>query len=113
MKRLSIVLSILITGFISKGQTIPGPEEQKMTDAICECVSGIDFNVVKTKKQADKAFEDCFQKQLGLMMRVAIERKIEMTDAEAMSSLGVSIATQLLNNQCEAFFEACGSNEQC
>ncbi|HEY0770528.1 MAG TPA: hypothetical protein VGD31_09370 [Sphingobacteriaceae bacterium] len=63
----------------------------------------IDMAVVNTKDKATAAFMDCFSKQGALLMPIAAERKVEITDKPAMREIGTDVGKNLLNQNCDAF----------
>lgn len=106
MKLAFLLLSLsFIIHFSARSQTTPGPAEKQMTDSICSCISQLDFDNITTKERAEKAFEDCFAKQAGLLLQVTVERKIEFSDHAAMSELGIGIAKNLMAQNCDGFMQ--------
>ncbi len=105
MRYIFLVASLIFSTLVSSAQTAPGPEERKLNNAICECITNLDFSTLTTKASANNAFMDCFSKQSGMLMKVAAERKVEITDKPAMTALGINIGKQLLADNCEAFLK--------
>ncbi|WP_299703282.1 hypothetical protein [uncultured Pontibacter sp.] len=86
-------------------QTAPGPKEQQITDNICDCISRLDYSKVTNKQTAEKAFMDCFASQGSMILDVANERNVEITDQPAMRALGVGIGKNLMQQNCEGFMK--------
>jgi hypothetical protein len=80
-----------------------GAVEQKVTDSICACMAKKDLSTVKTKQEATNVFLGCFSKQASLLVPLAQERKVEITDKVAMRELGQDIGKNLLNQNCQSF----------
>lgn len=86
-------------------QTTPGPVEKQVTANICDCISGLDHDKIKDKPTAEKAFVDCFAKQSSLLLDLAEERNVEITDQPAMRNLGIEIGKNLMKQNCEGFMK--------
>ncbi|MDB5013452.1 MAG: hypothetical protein JWQ25_1654 [Daejeonella sp.] len=91
--------------FLVKAQTTPGPEETKLAGAICDCLSKLDFTIIKTKQGAEVAFADCFGQQSGQLTAVADERKVDITDNPGMQKLGMDVAKDLFAQNCQPFLK--------
>ncbi|WP_428330398.1 hypothetical protein [Mucilaginibacter sp.] len=82
--------------------TTPGPAEIKITDSICNCISRVDMSKIQNKKEAYAVFTDCFTQHSALLIEVAEERKISISDDAEMNKLGTEIGTNLLKQNCSA-----------
>ena len=60
MKYFFLLACVFFTTLSVQAQT-PGPEETKLSTAICDCLKQLDFNTIKTKQQAEAAFADIFK----------------------------------------------------
>lgn len=83
-------------------QKKPGPAEKKLTDTICACMSKVDFTKVTTKQQASTAFSACFAQHPALLVDVATERHITLTDDEGMNKIGNDVGESLMTQNCAA-----------
>lgn len=79
-----------------------GPTEQKINDAICDCMTKQDMSTIKTKEAATQLFTDCVSQHTDLIMKIADERKIDITNDEAMNKLGLEIGKNLMKQNCAA-----------
>ncbi|MCJ8166194.1 hypothetical protein MKJ04_15205 [Pontibacter sp. E15-1] len=86
-------------------QSTPGPVEMKMTENICSCISELDFDQITTKQLAEKAFMDCFSEQGAMLLQLAEERHIDITDHPAMRTLGTELGKNLLAQNCPGFMK--------
>jgi hypothetical protein len=102
MKRISIILLFFAAIYNTHAQTKPGPKETIILDSVCNCITKLDMSKINTSKQANDAFEDCFTRQSALLVEVAKEHNVEMTDEVAMNKLGVEIGENLMSNNCSA-----------
>ncbi len=101
-------LSLIITVFalncsIVNAQTEPGPAQQKMLDSICACMSKIDISKIKTAKEANDVFMQCFTAHADLLPDLAKEQNAEFTDDAAMNRIGTEIGANLLKRNCSSF----------
>lgn len=103
MKHLALSLALLLSFSVAKSQRKAGPIEQKVTDSICACLVKTDMSLIKTKTEATNAFMSCFSKQASLLIPLATERKVEVTDKAAMREVGMDLGKNLLNQNCQAF----------
>lgn len=100
---LFIAFFITTTGAI-KAQTI-GPAQQRLLDSLCKELSKIDVAKISTKQAANDAFEKCFENHADLLMDVAKEQNVEVTDEPAMSKVGVEIGKNLMKQKCGSFMQ--------
>jgi hypothetical protein len=107
MKKTLLLLAFCIPLLLSraKAQTSPGPVEQKLTNALCDCISKLDQSKINNSEEANKAFMDCFMTQADLMVDLAAERKVEMDNSEAMNKIGTDIGANLLKQKCGGFLK--------
>ncbi|MBB5395930.1 hypothetical protein [Mucilaginibacter sp. AK015] len=105
MKKISILIALLICAAFCKAQATPGPAEVKMTNALCDCITKLDKSKLKGAKEANAAFMDCFGEQADLIPDVAAERKVEISDGEAMKKIGKDIAENLMRLKCDGFMQ--------
>lgn len=103
MKHLVLSLVLLLALSTAKSQGKIGPAEQRLTDSICNCMGRIDMSVINTREKATAAFMDCFSKQGALLLPIAAERKVEITNKAAMREIGTDVGKNLLNQNCEPF----------
>ncbi|WP_207533243.1 hypothetical protein [Desertivirga arenae] len=103
MKHLALSLALFLSISVVKSQNKIGPIEQKVTDSICACLNKIDMSQIKTKDEATNAFMNCFSRQASLLIPLATERKVEITDKAAMREVGIDVGKNLLNQNCQAF----------
>jgi hypothetical protein len=102
-----LLLAFVFTCFVqsSFAQTTSGPVEKKMMDSLCNCLSKGDVSKIKTSKEADALFSDCFSKYSPLLVDVAEEKKISVGDDDAMDKLGDEIGSNLIKQNCPAAFK--------
>jgi hypothetical protein len=100
-----LIFSIFYAATLHAQTAAMGPVEKKLTDSLCSCITHLDQNKLHTKKEATDAFMDCFTKQSDLLVEVAQEKKLDMTDNAAMHDLGVEIAKNLMNEKCAGFMQ--------
>jgi hypothetical protein len=109
MKKPLLVLLALTAFFgqklFAQANRVPGPAEKKITDSLCNCIVRLDKSKIKTAKEANDAFLECFGKQSGLLVDLAEERNVSMDDDNAMHDLGIDIGKDLLKEKCEDFMK--------
>ena len=105
MKHLTLSLSLFLTVTVVTVKAQQGPVEKQITDSICACMSRLDISKITTKQEAETAFGNCFAKQSSLLIPLAAEKKVEITDQPAMREIGIQIGKNLLNQNCEAFLK--------
>lgn len=103
LKSIFFLLFGLIFIQTSFAQTTITPAEKKVTDTICNCLSGLDLDKIKNKQEAVTLFTECFGKRMDLLLAVAEERHLDETDEAAMKQLGIGIAKILMAQNCAAF----------
>ncbi|HEK19459.1 MULTISPECIES: hypothetical protein [unclassified Mucilaginibacter] len=104
MKKLLLTLITLMPFGLVKAQTKTiGPAETKLNNQLCDCITKLDKEKIKTSKEANEAFMNCFTQQADLLPDVATERGVEMTDNEAMNKIGTEIGANLMKMKCDGF----------
>jgi len=103
MKSLYLVIISSFFFLFSNAQSTSGNTEKIVTDTICNCLNGVDLTKITNKQDAVTAFTTCFAKRMDLLMQVAREKNIDITDKVAMRNLGIEIGKNLLNENCKAF----------
>ncbi len=103
MKKILFVL--LLSSFFNKSfsQNKLTPLEKQMNDSVCNCLSKLDMNKIKTKKEATDALTNCIIVHSDLIMKLAEEKGVSVTDADAMNNIGIKIGKNLFLEKCEAF----------
>jgi hypothetical protein len=107
MKKTLLLLALCIPLLLStaNAQTSPGPVEQKLTNALCDCISKLDLSKINNSEEANKVFMDCFMGQADLMVDLAAERHVEIDNSEEMRKIGTGIGANLLKQKCDAFLK--------
>jgi hypothetical protein len=103
----SLLLSIIFFFFLTsvQAQVTMSPVEKELTGKLCDCFSKLDFTKITDKPGADKAFMNCFSVQAGLVLQLAQERKIEMSDRVGMRGLGEELGKKLVGQNCQSFLQ--------
>jgi len=105
MKKILLLLLTLVsltTYAQQKVQKKLSATELKLNGLVCDCLTKIDISKLKNSEEAGKAFEDCVTAHAELIVDIAQERKIDVSDEKAMSALGVEIGKNLLSQNCSA-----------
>lgn len=105
LKKLAIVLLSLLAFTTSKAQTTIGPAEKKLTDSLCNALGRLDMSTIHTKEEANNAFMECFGRFASILIEVAEEHKVEMSDGEAMRLIGQGIGKNLMRENCPSFMK--------
>ena len=105
MKKALILLLTLVVFKASKAQTAVGPAEKKMTDSLCNALSRLDMSTIHTKEEANEAFMECFGRYASILIEVAEEHKVEMSDGEGMRLIGQGIGKNLMRENCPSFMK--------
>jgi hypothetical protein len=104
MKKALLFFAVIMTFFAAKAQTVtPGPAEKKITDTLCDCMTKIDLSKIITKEDASNAFQVCFSKHTNMLLAVAQEKKVDISDQQAMHDVGIEIGKDLLRENCGSF----------
>ena len=101
-KTITSLLVIITTACYGQTTVKLGSTEQKINDALCECISKLDLTQINGQQEGTKAYTDCIAKRTDLLMQLAQERKVEFNDEEAMSKIGIELAKNLLSQNCSA-----------
>lgn len=104
-KTLLLITCLFAFSVFVNAQTKPGPAEQKLIDALCEDLGKIDMSAIHNKQEATEAFMSSFASQSGLLMEVAQEHGVEVTDQPAMHKLGLGIGLNLMQQKCAPFIK--------
>lgn len=88
-----------------RAQTVPGPVEQQVTNNICDCITKLDMEKIQDKARAEKEFMNCFANQTNLIVQLAEERHVDITDQPAMANLGTDVAKNLMKQDCKGFMQ--------
>jgi hypothetical protein len=110
MKRKLFILTALSVIFIQRAFSqestrVPGPMEKKLTDSVCKCVTNLDLSKITNKQEAVDAYSSCVTRRADMLADLAAERKVEMSDYEAMKKAGVDLALNLMKEQCPNFMK--------
>ncbi|QKJ28977.1 hypothetical protein HQ865_04150 [Mucilaginibacter mali] len=105
MKKYLLLLILPLIQLTARAQTTIGPVEKKITDNICNCLAKQDFSTITSKEKATEVFTNCLMENMDLLPALAEERKIDMTDQEAMRNVGIDIGKNLLKQKCESFLK--------
>ncbi|WP_181304531.1 hypothetical protein [Rufibacter sp. XAAS-G3-1] len=103
----ALLLSTFYLFFLSAtlAQTTPASVEKKITENICGCISALDFEKITDKQTAERLFVECFSKETNLLIQLAEEKKIDVTDQVAMRQLGVDVGKNLMKDNCQGFIK--------
>ncbi|MFD0748590.1 hypothetical protein ACFQZS_00455 [Mucilaginibacter calamicampi] len=100
-----IILSVLaLFCSAARSQTVVklGPTEQKVNDAICECLTNQDLSKITTREDAASMLNGCILQKPQLIVDLAAERKIDLNDVKAMTTLGEEVGENLVLQGCLA-----------
>jgi hypothetical protein len=104
MKKLFFLLTFLSTcsAIVAQSDTTM----QKFVDSVCSCLGKGNLNDLKTRADAEAAVTNCFVKgNMNLLMQLADERKISVTDQQAMRKIGEEVGMELMRRNCDAFVQ--------
>lgn len=100
----SLLMFIAIKPFAqSQTNHVPGPVERRITDSICACVTKLDMAKITNKQEAVEAYTNCITQKSDMLVDLANEDNVEMTDVDAMKKIGVNIAVNLMKQGCPNF----------
>ncbi|MES2279144.1 MAG: hypothetical protein V4592_24140 [Bacteroidota bacterium] len=105
MKKTLLLLTLTVTGILAKAQTAMGPVEKRLTDSICNCVAKLDMAKITTKQQAIEAYSNCVAQHADLLPDLAAEKKVNMEDQDAMRTIGIELAKNLMRMKCDGFIK--------
>jgi len=104
MKKLLFILTFLFTSSAMIAQS--DTTMQKFADSVCSCLNRGNLNDIKTRAEAEATVTNCFLKgNMNLLMQLADERKITVTDQQAMRKIGEEVGMQLMRRNCDAFVQ--------
>src|ERR1700761_5473658 len=103
-----IIISLVITAFAvgaAAQNAVVSPLKNAITDSLCRCLTAVDSSTIKTKEDATNVITTCFNKQSDLLMKLAEERKINISNNAAMRDLGIEVGKNLLTQGCSSFIQ--------
>lgn len=102
--RTFLLLAVLFSYIFSPAQEAT-PAMQKAATKVCNCLDKIDFKSPDTKKSKEESM-NCFTNEvLADYVAIAEERKVDITDKDAMQALGVELGKYLLKIECKGYIE--------
>lgn len=79
---------------------------KRFADSVCKCMSRVDLNSIKSEAEAQQAITTCFLKDnMGVLMKLADERNIDITDQAAMRKVGEEVGMELMKQNCQPFIQ--------
>jgi len=103
MKNIVFSFLTLISGTCyAQNATKLSPSEQKLNDAICECLTKVDLSKVSNKDDVAFEFHSCISQNRILVVNLATERKVDLNDRQAMIALGDEVIKNLVRRECLA-----------
>ncbi len=108
-----IIIALLVTIFSAtqlKAQTTPapGPAERNLMDSLCTALGKLDLSKLSTKEEANAAFMDCFLSFSPMLIDVAKEKNVDITDNDSMHQLGLTIGANMMKQKCVPFMKIAG-----
>ena len=104
MKKLALFFCLLCVFSITHAQS--DTTMKKFVDSVCKCMSKIDMNTIKSEADAQQAMTACFVKDnMSVLMKVADERNIDITDQAAMRKIGEEVGLELVKQNCQPFIQ--------
>ena len=104
MKKVTIVFFLMFTAVYAMSQT--DSTMKKFADSVCSCISKLDMNSIKNETDAQLAMGKCFTEgNMNLLMKVAQERGIDITDQNGMQKIGQEVGVLLFKQGCEPFIK--------
>jgi hypothetical protein len=100
---LLFILSVKLS--VAQSQRVIGPAEKRISDSVCNCLSKLDMSKITTSEQAKAAFEGCFESKADLILEVAKERNVDLTDHDGMRKVGMDIALTMMKGDCSGFMK--------
>jgi hypothetical protein len=75
-------------------------------DSVCSCIGKLDLKTIKTEMDAQLAMGKCFTEgNMSLLMKLASERGVDITDQNAMRKIGQEVGVLLMQRGCEPFMK--------
>ena len=102
------IIFMIMCGAVHAQMATPGPIEQQMTDSLCKSLARLDISKITTKEEAVKAYTECVMAHADLLPDLAAERKVDMTDHNAMRTVGIDLAKNLMKQKCDYFMKLSG-----
>ncbi|AKQ44577.1 hypothetical protein TH63_01265 [Rufibacter radiotolerans] len=87
----------------ANGQVTLSATERKISDNLCGCIGKVDLEKITDKPSAEKVFVDCFSKEFNLVIQLAEEKSIQISDQPAMRKLGEEVGKNLFKDNCQPF----------
>ena len=104
MKKATSILFFLYGAFSAMSQT--DTTMKKFADSVCSCISKLDLDKIKDENDAQVAMVKCFTEgNMSLLMKVAKERGVDISDQAGMEKIGQEVGVFLLQNGCEPFLK--------
>src|SRR5689334_2324528 len=104
MKKTTIIFLFLLGAFSAMSQT--DTTMKRFADSVCSCISRLDLSKIKNETDGQMAMVKCFTEgNMGLLLKVAQERNVDMTDEAAMQKIGQEVGVILLQQGCEPFLK--------
>ena len=104
MKKLPLILCLLCAFSFTRAQS--DTTMKKFVDSVCKCMGKIDLNTIKSEAEAQQAMTACFVKDnMAVLMKLADERNIDITDQAAMRKVGEEVGMELMKQNCQAFIQ--------
>ncbi|AYL94003.1 hypothetical protein [Mucilaginibacter celer] len=116
-KNLILIITVFLLAGVKVNAQEIGPAQQRLLDSLCKSISKIDVSKIKTKKEANDAFMNCFESYADQLVEVAKEQNVDMTNQAAMHDVGINIGKNLMKQKCGSFMQlamkmAKGSDEE-
>jgi len=104
MKKISIVFTLVTISLWATSQT--KTTKELLLDTLCKCITAKKEQLKNAStNDIQKEFMGCFMSEgLDLLMKYAEEKKVSLTDQEAMQKLGNSIGMELAK-KCPAMMQ--------
>lgn len=99
------IIFMIMCRVVHAQMATPGPVEQRMTDSLCKSLARLDISKITTKEEAVKAYTECVMAHADLLPDLAAERKVDMTDQNAMRTVGIDLAKNLVKQKCDYFLK--------
>jgi hypothetical protein len=104
MKKILLLLILAVAGASNSfSQTQSALKE--IAGSVCDCLNNKDLNAIKTDQEAKSIFVNCFIGNTALIMKLADDSGIDITDGKAGERVGVDIAKEMLRQNCSAFMK--------
>ena len=95
MKKTTIIFLLLVGAIPCMSQT--DTTMKRFADSVCSCMSRLDMGKIKNQNDAQVAMVKCFTEgNMGLLLKVAQERNVDISDEAAMQKIGQEVGVILL-----------------